>query len=99
TGDFVRADYTVTFTAPKPSQVLSPIYEQVGKLIVCPIGTPDELCGKNPDFKLNVITEADLRDSFQKRPLDSNKGMYGHVLVVGGSFGKSGAPSMTGVGA
>ena len=99
TGDFVHADYTVTFTAPKPSQVLSPIYEHVGKLAVYPIGTPDELCGANPDFKLSLTTEADLRDLFKKRPLDSNKGMYGHVFVVGGSFGKSGAPSMTGVGA
>jgi NAD(P)H-hydrate epimerase len=99
TGDFVHADYTVTFTAPKPSQVLSPIYEHVGKLIVYPIGTPAELCGANPAFKLNLTTETDLRDLFKKRPQDSNKGMYGHVLVVGGSFGKSGAPSMSGLGA
>ena len=31
------------------------------------------------------------------RPVDSNKGMYGHALVVGGSFGKSGAAAMAGV--
>ena len=99
TGDFVRADYTVTFTALKPSQALSPIYEHVGKLVIYPIGTPAELCDTNPDLKLNLTTESDLRELFKKRPLDSNKGMYGHVLVVGGSFGKSGAPAMTGVGA
>ncbi len=99
TGDFVRADYTVTFTAPKRSQALSPIYEHVGKLAVYPIGTPAELCQSNPDFKLNLTTESDLHDLFEKRPLDSNKGMYGHVLVTGGSFGKSGAPAMTGLGA
>ena len=98
-GEFVHADYTVTFTAPKPSQVLSPIYEHVGKLIVYPIGTPDELCAASPDFKLNLTTEKDLRGLFDKRPPNSNKGMYGHVLVVGGSFGKSGAPAMSGLGA
>ncbi|MBV9305195.1 MAG: NAD(P)H-hydrate dehydratase, partial [Acidobacteriaceae bacterium] len=99
TGEFVHADYTVTFTAPKRSQVLSPIYEHVGTLRVYPIGTPAELCDANPHFKIHLTTEADLRDLFKKRPLDSNKGMYGHVFAVGGSFGKSGAPSMTGVGA
>src|SRR4051812_21865892 len=99
TGDFVCADYTVTFTTPKRSQILSPIYEYVGKLAVYPIGTPAELCDTNPDFKLNLTTQSDLQPLFKKRPLDSNKGMFGHVLVVGGSFGKSGAPSMTGVGA
>jgi hydroxyethylthiazole kinase-like uncharacterized protein yjeF len=99
TGGFVHADYTVTFTAPKLSQTLSPIYEQVGNLVVYPIGTPAELCYKNPNFELNLTTESDLRELFKKRPLDSNKGIYGHVLVAGGSFGKSGAPAMTGVGA
>lgn len=99
TGEFVQADYTVTFTAPKPSQVLSPIYEHVGKLAVYPIGTPDELCGTNPNFKLHLTTEADICPLFKKRPSNSNKGIYGHVLVVGGSFGKSGAPAMSGVGA
>jgi NAD(P)H-hydrate epimerase len=30
----------------------------------------------------------------EPRKADSNKGMYGHVLVIGGARGKSGAPSM-----
>ncbi len=79
--------------------MLSPIYEHVGKLAVYPIGTPAEFCETNPHLKLNLTTESDIRDLFKKRPSDSNKGMYGHVLVVGGSFGKSGAPAMTGLGA
>lgn len=99
TGEFVRPDYTVTFTAPKPSQCLSPIYQHVGELAVFPIGTPDDLCGSNPKFQLNLSVPDDFRKLFARRPLDSNKGMYGHVLVVGGSFGKSGAPAMSGLGA
>jgi NAD(P)H-hydrate epimerase len=89
TGEFVRADYTVTFTAAKRSQF--------GDVLVVPIGTPDELCETNPNFQLNLTTEADIRHLFAKRPRDSNKGLYGHVLVVGGSFGKSGAPAMAGL--
>ncbi len=98
TGEFVKTDYTVTFTAAKPSQCLSPIYEHVGYLIVNPIGSPDEFVKTNPNFKLNLTTEEDLRNLFAPRPCNSNKGLYGHVLVVGGSFGKSGAPAMSGLG-
>jgi len=99
TGEFVRADYTVTFTAAKQSQCLSPIYQNVGELTVVPIGTPPELCETNPNYRAHLTTRADIRHLFAKRALDSNKGMYGHVLIVGGSFGKSGAPAMAGFGA
>ncbi len=98
TGEFVRADYTVTFTAAKRSQVLSPIYENVGILNVVQIGTPPEYCGTNPSFRLNLTEPDDIRHLFSPRVRNSNKGLYGHVLVVGGSFGKSGAPAMTGLG-
>lgn len=96
TGEFVKADYTVTFTAPKRSQCLSPTYEQMGQLTVVPIGTPDSFCDENPDYTIQLTTKPDLRHLFAQRAKDSNKGMYGHVLVIGGSFGKSGAPAMSG---
>jgi ADP-dependent NAD(P)H-hydrate dehydratase / NAD(P)H-hydrate epimerase len=96
-GEFVRADHTVTFTAAKQSQCLSPIYEQVGELFVVPIGTPNEIVKTNPNHNLNLTTADDLRHLFARRPANSNKGMYGHVLVIGGSFGKSGAPAMAGL--
>ncbi|MGA8030152.1 MAG: NAD(P)H-hydrate epimerase, partial [Bryobacteraceae bacterium] len=60
TGEFVRADYTVTFTAAKRSQCLSPIYEHVGKLQVFPIGSPDEFVKTNPKYNLNLTTPADI---------------------------------------
>lgn len=94
-GEFAKADYTVTFTAAKQSQCLSPIYESCGKLTVVPIGTPPAFYDSKP---IHLITERDIRYLFAKRPSDSNKGMYGHVFVVGGSFGKSGAPAMAGLG-
>ena len=98
-GDFVRTDYTVTFTAPKPCHCLSPSYENVGRLTVCSIGSPFELYETNPELRLNLTVPDDLRHLFKARKLNSNKGLYGHVLVVGGSFGKSGAPAMSGLGA
>jgi ADP-dependent NAD(P)H-hydrate dehydratase / NAD(P)H-hydrate epimerase len=98
-GEYVEAQHTVTFTAPKPAQVLAPDYEKVGQLAVAPIGTPDTLIDRIPGPALHLTTESDIAPLFGARPADSNKGMYGHVLVVGGSFGKSGAPAMTGTAA
>jgi NAD(P)H-hydrate epimerase len=66
--------------------------------VVADIGTPSELCDTNPIYRLRLTTPDDIRHLFAKRPRDSNKGMYGHVLVAGGSPGKSGAPAMTGLG-
>ncbi|MFL6417696.1 MAG: NAD(P)H-hydrate dehydratase [Bryobacteraceae bacterium] len=97
-GQFVRADYTVTFTAPKRIQTFPGAYGLMGKLAVFPIGSPADLCSKNPAFQLNLTEPNEIGHLFAKRPNDSNKGMYGHVWVIGGSFGKSGAPAMAGLG-
>jgi NAD(P)H-hydrate epimerase len=96
-GESVRADHTVTFTALKRSQAFSPSYEAMGSLQVYPIGTPDELCEADPKYTLRMTTKADIAHLFAPRQRNSNKGMYGHVLVVGGSTTKSGAPGMTGL--
>ena len=42
-GEFARADATVTFTAPKPAQVLPPNCDRVGQLVVGHIGSPPAL--------------------------------------------------------
>ncbi len=95
-GEFVRADYTVTFTAPKRIHVFAPGCGHVGELRIYPIGSPTSLLQTNP---LNLSCAEDFRDLYGRRTRNSNKGMYGHVLVIGGSYGKSGAPAMTGLGA
>jgi NAD(P)H-hydrate epimerase len=46
---------------------------------------------------LNVITAKDIGQLLATRRADSNKGLYGHVLVVGGSLGKAGAAAMAGI--
>jgi len=98
-GEYVRADYTVTFTALKRSQALSPSYEAMGRLELAPIGTPDELCETDSQYNLHLTTKRDFATFFKARKKDSNKGLYGHVVVVGGSVGKSGAPAMSGLSA
>src|SRR3954467_5569950 len=46
-----------------------------------------------------AITAADIEPIVGSRPLLSHKGSFGHVLVVGGSLGKSGAAAMSGMAA
>jgi NAD(P)H-hydrate epimerase len=103
TGDvpavFIKAHHTVTFTALKRSQVLSPSYAAMGTLRAYAIGTPDELCESNDRYSLRLVTPKDFAHLFAPRQRDSSKGMYGHVLVVGGSAGKPGAPAMAGLAA
>jgi NAD(P)H-hydrate epimerase len=98
-GAAVRATHTVTFTAPKPCQVLAPACEFVGRLHVAPIGSPSELYEKDPAISLALSEPALFHDLFRPRPRDSNKGLYGHVLVIAGGRGKTGAAAMAGIAA
>lgn len=90
-----RADAIVTFTAPRPAHVFGTLTR--GPVLVSPIGSPDEAIRSSLDLEVTVAR--DLSRLLAPRPLDSNKGMYGHVLVVGGSLGKSGAAAMAGMAA
>lgn len=89
----VRAHHTVTFVAPKIDQVLWPQYESCGELVVGAIGAPDYLLDS---AALALSEPAEFGELFGPRPANSNKGMYGHVLVVAGGRGKTGAAAMTG---
>jgi hydroxyethylthiazole kinase-like uncharacterized protein yjeF len=92
TGAAARADAIVTFTAPRPAHVFGNL--TTGPTVVAPIGSPPEAIESS--LNLSVITPKDIADLVGPRPRDSNKGMYGHVLVAGGSLGKTGAAAMAG---
>jgi NAD(P)H-hydrate epimerase len=98
-GEQARADYTVTFTALKPAQVLSPNCGAVGELHVGAIGSPPDLYKADDSVWLSLVEAGQFRHFFAPRPRDSNKGMYGHVLVIAGSHGKTGAAAMAGMAA
>jgi hydroxyethylthiazole kinase-like uncharacterized protein yjeF len=93
-GESVRADASVTFTAPKIAHVFPPACERVGEWVVRPIGTPAEALEENPEFYLNVLLPHELEWLVRPRKLEAHKGNFGHVLVLGGSVGKTGAAAM-----
>jgi hydroxyethylthiazole kinase-like uncharacterized protein yjeF len=87
-----RADAVVTFTAPKPAHVCGNLAGGVyGPIVVAEIGSPAEAV--RSELKL-TWAGASKQITEKPRKADSNKGMYGHVLMIGGARGKSGAPSM-----
>jgi NAD(P)H-hydrate epimerase len=95
------ADAVVTFTAPKLAHVfgqLTRLWDQ--PVVVAPIGSPDEAIAS----ALNIDWAGSAQGlTLAPRATDANKGKFGHVLVVGGSFGseggKAGAPAMASIAA
>jgi ADP-dependent NAD(P)H-hydrate dehydratase / NAD(P)H-hydrate epimerase len=95
-GPVISADATVTFTAPKVGQLLSPRAACVGTLVARAIGTPRELLDDDPTLKLHWLEPGEFRTLPMVRKADVNKGSFGHVLIVAGSLGKSGAALLSG---
>ncbi len=93
-GECVRADATVTFTAPKIAHVFPPASERMGEWVVRSIGSPSELLDGDPSLQLNLTTREELAWLAATRPPESHKGNFGHVLVLAGSVGKTGAAAM-----
>ncbi len=93
-GDVLRATASVTFTAPKVAHIFPPACEWVGEWQVNPIGTPSEALDCDPELNLNLITRTELAWLNQPRPIEAHKGIYGHLLLVAASNGKTGAASM-----
>jgi NAD(P)H-hydrate epimerase len=94
--ELVDADFTVTFTAPKPCHAFPPNCDHVGELIVAPIGSPVSLF---EDATLDLLEPAMFAELLAPRPPAGHKGTFGHALIVAGSIGKTGAAAMSGIGA
>jgi NAD(P)H-hydrate epimerase len=97
-GPAVSARLTVAFTAPKLAHLLPPAADHVGDLRVVAIGSPPELLD-NPEYRVELVDPAMVARALPPRPRDGHKGTFGHVHVVAGSRGKSGAALMTGMAA
>ncbi|BCB96935.1 bifunctional NAD(P)H-hydrate repair enzyme Nnr [Dissulfurispira thermophila] len=93
-GEAIMADITVTFGLPKVGHFLHPGAEYSGKLFVEDIGFPAELICSEV-LKVNLINSQTASSLIPARYINSHKGDYGHVLVIAGSKGKTGAALMT----
>lgn len=90
-GTAVRADYTVTFTAPKTGMFQGEASTYIGSLAVRDIGSPPEIIEATGKGSLRWSEPREFTSYAKRRRAEGHKGDYGHVLVVAGSVGKSGA--------
>jgi NAD(P)H-hydrate epimerase len=97
-GTCVRAKVTATFGLPKVGQLVTPGCNFVGHLEVVDIGLPRSVI-EQADPPRIWLEPSDLAHLVPARSIASHKGSFGHVLVVGGSVGKTGAGAMAGLGA
>ena len=92
-GEVFPSDAVITFTAPKPAHVFAQLTRRWNHpVVVAPIGSPTEAVASN--LKIDWAGAA-MELIRSPRAAAANKGNFGHVLVVGGSVGRSGAPSMS----
>ena len=88
----IRATLTLTFAGFKRGLVSGPGAALAGRVRVVPIGIPrGEVLREVTTF---VLEAADVASHFPPRPRDAHKGTYGHLLVVAGSLGKTGAAAL-----
>jgi ADP-dependent NAD(P)H-hydrate dehydratase / NAD(P)H-hydrate epimerase len=93
-GHTVRATLTITFAGLKRSLLLQPAAEYAGRVVVVPIGVPDVEVARGVSTFL--LDESGIRPLFPPRPVEAHKGTYGHLLVIAGSVGKTGAAALAG---
>ncbi len=92
-----RADAVVTFTSPKTAHVFGHLTGGAldggtfGPVVVADIGSPAKAVTSGSG---RWWTGSAKRVAESPRKVNSNKGGFGHVLLIGGSYGKAGAAGM-----
>lgn len=92
-GCAVKADITLTFVGLKQGLLTGDATEHCGRLLFNDLGIPKEAIS-NIIPASKRISYFDCISYLKPRPRNSNKGQYGHVLVIGGDYGYAGAARM-----
>jgi hydroxyethylthiazole kinase-like uncharacterized protein yjeF len=98
-GEAIEASMTVTLGAPKIPLVLPPADTHCGDLVIADIGIPLPIIDEIEGPYIEILTRERMRDIVPARAADSHKGDFGRVLIVAGSFGKTGAAHLSAMGA
>ena len=94
-GPAVKANLTITLGAPKIAHVFPPAEEYIGELKIAEISIPSFLFD-DENLKLELIEKKSIISCFKPRRKDTHKGTYGHLFILAGSLGKTGAAVMAG---
>jgi len=93
-GTCIRARATATFGHLKMGCALFPGAEHAGEVRVVDIGIPPQVTRRVAPKQI-LISAEHLRTLIRRRPPEAHKGTTGHVLIIAGSTGKTGAAAMT----
>ena len=93
-GASIRASLTITFGLPKIGHLIPPGLDYVGEVKVIDIGIPKRLVEEEKISTYLLEKEEIQRWLSVPRNPDTHKGDYGHLLVIAGSVGKTGAAAM-----
>jgi NAD(P)H-hydrate epimerase len=96
-GPVVRARATVTFGLPKVGLLLPEGVARAGRVEIADLGVPRDWLAEGVTTAL--LEAADVRAALPARPMGAHKGTYGHLLVVAGSVGRTGAAMLACLGA
>jgi len=94
-GAAVKADATISFIGLKRGQFTGAGSEQCGKVLFDDLDVPEAVY----DVEQPTAKRAEwslLKNLLGRRTRDAHKGDFGHVLVIGGNHGFSGAARMAG---
>ncbi|MFH1481707.1 MAG: NAD(P)H-hydrate dehydratase, partial [Pseudomonadota bacterium] len=97
-GTAIEAGLTVTFGFPKPGQLIFPGAGLVGRLTSVDIGIPEIIANRIP-ARYHMMEPIDFTNMSWSEKQDIHKGNRGHLLVLAGSTGKTGAATLTALGA
>lgn len=86
----IRADVTVTFVLPKIPHIFEPAATYCGEIVVADISIPQSAI-ESERVTLSMVSPADVLPLVRPRDASTHKGTYGHVAILSGSAGKSGA--------
>ena len=92
----VAVDETVTFHAPKVGLYMQPGASAAGSVQQVDIGIP---AGLDEDLRTEVLERRAAKALLPPRPADAHKGVFGRVLVIGGSSRYPGAAVLAARGA
>ncbi len=89
----LQASLTVTFGLAKRGLLVQPGRKYCGKLVIVDISLPSRLT-EGPEIQDYLIEGAQFRSLLAARDPEAYKGIFGHLLVLAGAPGKTGAAAM-----
>ena len=89
-GIAIEAELTIAFAAPKIGTLIYPGARYAGEVAVVDIGIPEAALAEVAP-QTEAVTVTDAARLLRPRDVEAHKGTHGHLAVIAGALGKTGA--------